>query len=181
MGDAEYEATLLADSDEGDEAPEQKAVEPLPLEAVGDAEEADRWPPSSRNVELRRLLLDAEVRAASAKRPKFWCERGFLSKIFGGRSGPSDGGLPTPLYDESMWAPSQAFVDGATVETTGTLFSRGGRDHHTRSWNQIKDERREKEVSSWLPFLLAVPQATELGKHLQERRLRGEGDVTLRQ
>eukprot|EP00971_Amphidinium_carterae_P331449 6465002-Amphidinium_carterae.1 len=173
-----YEPTLLADSDMEEEVPKPEAERPLPREDVDHAQ--GRWSSSSREgtVELRRLLLDAEVEAAKRPKLKSWWERGFLSKIFGS---PSASGLPTPMYDESMWAPSQAAADGANVEATGTLFSRGGREHHTRSWNQIKDERREKEMSAWLPFLLAVPQATELGRHLQERRLKGEGDVTLRQ
>eukprot|EP00971_Amphidinium_carterae_P061401 1215787-Amphidinium_carterae.2 len=47
--------------------------------------------------------------------------------------------------------------------------------------NQRRTQSEGDGRVAWLPLLLSVPQATELGKHLQMRCLRGEGDATLRQ
>eukprot|EP00971_Amphidinium_carterae_P133929 2653713-Amphidinium_carterae.1 len=86
------------------------------------------------------------------------------------------------MYVDSLQRTSQVQVDVENhMGSSASLFGSGAQQHYTRSWNQIKDERREKEMAEWLPLLLSVPQATELGKHLQMRRLRGEGDATLRQ
>eukprot|EP00971_Amphidinium_carterae_P024599 484919-Amphidinium_carterae.1 len=89
---------------------------------------------------------------------------------------------PTPMYVDSLQVSSQVHVEVENqTGSSSNLFGKVGQQQHTRSWNQVKDERREKEMAEWLPLLLSVPQATELGKHLQMRRLRGEGDATLRQ
>eukprot|EP00971_Amphidinium_carterae_P006271 123533-Amphidinium_carterae.1 len=82
MGDAEYEPTLLADSDaereaieaEAEEEPAEQGIpegEPTSIAAAGVEESI--WPSRERSVEFRRLLLDAEVQAA--KKPKYWWER----------------------------------------------------------------------------------------------------------